>query len=277
VLLKTTLTLVVLAAGLVLLVRLIEPRFAFYPVAGESSTPAAFGIAHEALTIATADAEQLHGWRLAAQQRQAEPPARNLPRAHVVYFHGNGGNLSIWAPVLAGLARRGYAVTAFDYRGYGRSTGRPSERGLYRDVDAVIERFWNDDRPPGPVVYWGRSLGGAMAAYAAARRAPDAVILESAFPDVRSLLRGHPLLSLFALFSSYRFPAGEFLRQVQARVLVIHGDSDRIIPFSQGEALYEDIGGPKRFLRIRGGDHNDLTPADPDEYWTTVGEFIAGG
>src|SRR5688572_8725241 len=79
-------------------------------------------------------------------------------RASVVYFHGNGGNLSIWAPILAGIHREGYAVYAIDYRGYGLSTGRPSERGLFRDLDAFVP--WARDRVPAglPVVYWGRSL-----------------------------------------------------------------------------------------------------------------------
>ncbi len=123
-----------------------------------------------------------------------------LSESGFAYFHGNGGNLSIWAPILAGIARQGYAVTAFDYRGYGNSTGRPSERGLYRDVDAIVERFWSEPRPAGPVVYWGRSLGRAMAAYAATVRAPDGLIRESTSPDVRSLVRTQPLLALLAVF-----------------------------------------------------------------------------
>ena len=68
------------------------------------------------------------------------PPPR-VRAAHIVYFHGNGGNLSLWAPILVGIARQGYSVLAFDYRGYGNSTSYPSERGLYRDVEAVVERF----------------------------------------------------------------------------------------------------------------------------------------
>jgi uncharacterized protein len=87
-------------------------------------------------------------------------------RARILYCHGNGGNLSIWALILTGIARRGLSVFAADYRGYGLSTGRPTEQGLYRDVDAVVERFWRDITTDVPVVYWGRSLGGAMAAYA---------------------------------------------------------------------------------------------------------------
>ena len=149
VILTATLALLAVAAALLLVVRMVEPRLAFFPLPGESTTPAAFGVPHDTLSVTTGDGEQLQGWRLGP----AKAGPHVLPRAHVVYFHGNGGNLSIWAPVLAGLARRGYAVTAFDYRGYGNSTGRPSEHGLYRDVDAVIERFWSGPQPEAPVVW----------------------------------------------------------------------------------------------------------------------------
>ncbi len=277
VILKTTLTLIAIVAVLALLVRMVEPRLAFYPLAGESTTPADFGLAYQTLSVTTRDGERLHGWRLAPQlSGEGGPAARENPRAHIVYFHGNGGNLSIWAPILAGLARRGYAVTAFDYRGYGSSAGRPSERGLYRDADAVLERFWSGPPLQGPVIYWGRSLGGAMAAYAASTRAPNGVILESAFPDVRTLVRSSPPMALLSLFSTYRFPAAEFLQNVRSPALVMHGDADSVIPFGQGRALFERIPGPKRFVTIAGGDHNDLTPRDPEAYWKAVDQFIAG-
>ena len=155
-------------AVVALLVRVFEPRFAFFPATGETVTPREFGVEYEAFAVTARDGKRLQAWAL-------RHPA---PRALVVYFHGNGGNLSVWAPILAGIARQGFSVLAFDYRGYGRSTGRPTEAGLYRDVDAVVEHFWGNSRPAVPVVYWGWSLGVAMAAYAATVRAPDGLILE---------------------------------------------------------------------------------------------------
>jgi fermentation-respiration switch protein FrsA (DUF1100 family) len=263
---KLALLLVVLVAVIGLLVRLSESSFAFFPSAGETTTPKDFGIPHETLSIGTDDGQQLVGWAM----------GHAAPRAHIVYFHGNGGNLSIWAPILAGIARQGYSMLAFDYRGYGKSTGYPSERGLYRDVDAVIKRFWEGPRQDVPVVYWGRSLGGAMAAYAATVRAPEGLILESAFPDVRTLVRSSPPMAILSLFSTYRFPAAEFMQRVTTPVLMMHGDRDSVIPFGHGRALFEKIPGPKRFFTIRGGDHNDAAPADPRAYWEAVGEFVGG-
>jgi fermentation-respiration switch protein FrsA (DUF1100 family) len=257
----------VLAGTLMLVVRAVEPSLAFFPASGEDVTPRDFGQRFEALTIATTDGEQLHAWQLPAE----------APRAQIVYFHGNGGNLSVWAPILVPLAQRGYSVLAVDYRGYGRSSGRPSERGLYRDVDAVIDRAWRDRNPGTPMVYWGRSLGSTMAAYAASVKPPDRIILESGFPDARAVVRSSPLLALLTPFASYRFPTAAFMHGVRTPVLVMHGDRDSVIPFDLGRALFERIEGPKRFVTISLTDHNDATPADAGAYWSAVDRFVAGG
>jgi fermentation-respiration switch protein FrsA (DUF1100 family) len=250
------------------LVRLLEPRFAFFPMAGESVTPRDFGVDYDSAAVRTRDGEQLCSWSLAG------PAAR----ARIVYFHGNGGNLSMWAPVVAGIARHGYSLFAFDYRGYGVSTGRPTEQGMYRDVDASVERFWRDTSGGTPVVYWGRSLGVAMAAYASMVRAPDGLILESGFPDARSLIRTSPVLAFLAVFSTYRFPCSEFLNRLgtPVPVLVVHGDDDHVVSITQGRALFDTIVAPKRFVTVRGGDHNDLAPSDPYTYWEAVSGFIDG-
>jgi uncharacterized protein len=258
---------VVLIIALAVLVRLVEARFAFFPSAGDTPPPAEPGLRITTWSVATRDGERVQGWSL-------EPAA---PRAVVLYFHGNGGNLSIWAPILAGVARRGFAVVAFDYRGYGTSTGRPTEQGLYRDVDAVVERFRTSPRRPLPVVYWGRSLGTTMAAYATTVAAPDGVILESGFPDARSVARTSPVLALLTVFSSYRFPTADFMRRSvpPPPALVMHGDRDSVVPFALGRALFARINEPKTFLTIRGGDHNDAASPDPG-YWPQVDHFVAG-
>ena len=260
----TTAVLVLLA-----FVRLVESRMAFFPATGESTTPRQLGLDYQSLSLSTRDGERLHGWSLAG------PAAR----ANILYFHGNGGNLSVWAPIVAGIARKGYAVLAFDYRGYGLSSGRPTERGLYEDVDAIVRHFWSDSRAALPVVYWGRSLGVAMAACAASVRKPDALILEAGFPDARSLLRESPLLALLSLFSSYRFPAVELLGRLGSPVpvLVIHGDNDHVVPIAKGRALYDAIATPtKQFVTIHGGDHTDALPSEPGTYWGAVEQFVAG-
>jgi fermentation-respiration switch protein FrsA (DUF1100 family) len=262
---KLALGLIAVLLALPLLVRLFEARLAFFPTAGETLTPREFGVEFERLSVATKDGERLAAWKL----------PHPSPRSHVLYFHGNGGNLSVWAPILSGIARQGYSVVALDYRGYGNSTGRPTESGLYKDVEAIVQEFWERTDQTKPVIYWGRSLGTVMAAYASTVRAPAGLILESGFPDARSLVRSSPVLAFLAMFSIYRFPGADFLRGATIPVLVIHGDNDHVVPFTQGRALFDRVTGPKQFFTIRGGDHNDAVPPDPEPYWKAVAQLSA--
>jgi pimeloyl-ACP methyl ester carboxylesterase len=260
---RVLLLLLAVGLGLLFVVRWLEPRFAFFPSAGESTTPSEFDVPFTAVTLTTADGEQVRAWLLAATDA----------RAFVVYFHGNGGNLSIWAPILSDLAVHGYDVLAVDYRGYGLSSGRPTESGVYRDADAVLEHLSTANTGSRPVIYWGRSLGTAVAAYAASRRRPDGIILEAGFPDARAVVRTSPLLAFLSIFSTYRFPTAERLAGIDTPVLVLHGDADRVIPFALGRALFDRLTGDKMFVAIPGGDHNDVKPANERVYWGAVDAF----
>lgn len=266
---RLAVALAVAAAGLKVLVWWLEPKLAFFPTRGVQETPAAAGLPFTDQRIPTEDGETLHAWWL-------EHPE---PRAQVVFWHGNGGNLSLWLDVIVGLRRRGFSVLAADYRGYGDSTGKPSERGLYRDADATLRTFNERLRKPGvPVIYWGRSLGSPVAAYNASRAAPDGVgvVLESPFPDMRTAIGGSPVLRLLSVFSSYGFPTSRFLEGYDGPILVLHGDSDSIIPLSAGRAVYERARGTRKtFAVIPGADHNDLHVANPRLYWRAVDDFVA--
>ena len=178
-------TAVVIVVTLWAMARWLEPRMAFVPSRGVQQTPAAAGLPFTDLKISTADGETLHGWWI-------EHPT---PRAQVIYWHGNGGNLSLWLPVLTDLRRHGFSVLAVDYRGYGASTGTPSERGVYRDAEAVTAYYAQHlRRQSAPTIYWGRSLGCAVASYAARHAPAEGLILESPFPNVRALFSGNPIM-----------------------------------------------------------------------------------
>jgi fermentation-respiration switch protein FrsA (DUF1100 family) len=252
--------------GLPLFVRWLEPRIAFFPTAGEDGTPRTYGIAFEPLTIQTADGERLQAWRMDATS----------PKARVLYFHGNGGNLANWAPILAAIVRRGYSVAAVDYRSYGLSTGRPTEQGLYRDADAFVRAVWTDGDSRVPTIFWGRSLGTAVAAYASTVRRPDGLIIESGFPNGRAVFRDSLLFRFLGLFATYRFPTVEFVNRARVPVLQMHGDRDSVIPFALGQELFGAIEGQKQFLVIAGGDHNDEAPRDLEAYWGALERFVAG-
>lgn len=242
-----------------------ESQLVFFPYKGEDATPSSLGIPYRQVMLDTADGERIVAWQL--------EPAR--PRADIVYFHGNGGNLSVWLPVLATLHRLDYRVLAFDYRGYGLSTGSPTEEGLYSDAEAVV-RYASANRTAGrPVVFWGRSLGVAVAAAATRMMSPDGLVLESGFPDKASMVRTQPVLRLLNVFASYRFPTLEMLSNVKKPVLVVHGESDAIVPFALGRELFEGLTGPKQFLSLPGADHNDFFDTSHTAYWGPIERFIA--
>jgi fermentation-respiration switch protein FrsA (DUF1100 family) len=246
-----------------------EPRFVFFPIKGEDVTPARVGIPYQPLTLTTSDGERIAAW-------QIEP---SEPRADIVYFHGNGGNLSGWLPVFASLHRLGYRVLAVDYRGYGLSSGSPTEEGVYLDAEAAVRHAHADRLQSGsagrrPLVFWGRSLGAAVAAAATRVVTPDGLVLESGFPDKASILRTQPVLRLMNLFASYRFPTVELLQEFRKPVLVVHGDADTIIPFALGRELFEGLAAPKHFVTIEGADHNDFFDIGDRRYWPAVAQFL---
>lgn len=260
--------LVITLVAIQLVVWLLEPRMAFFPIRGVQQTPADFGLAYADQRIPTPDGETLHAWWL-------EHPK---PRAQVLFFHGNGGNLALWSDVVVELRRRDFSVLAVDYRGYGDSTGRPSERGIYIDANAAVDWFTGRLRKPDvPVIFWGRSLGTPVAASAAAHHRPDALVLESPFADVGAIFGANPIWRFFLLFSSYSFPTLRLLERYDGPLLVIHGDRDTIIPFRAGRDLFDRApAGRKEFAVIRGADHNDLHVVDPVNYWAAIDRFVSG-
>ena len=266
----TATTLFAIAGGLIalkLLVLWLEPKVAFYPIRGVQETPAVARLPFVDVSIPTDDGETLHGWWL------EDPQAR----AQVVFFHGNGGNLSLWLDVIVDMRRRGLSVLAIDYRGYGGSSGHPSEAGVYRDADASIHLFSARFRMEGlPLIYWGRSLGSPVAAYAASRSAPDGLVLESPMPHARSLLTNNPIVWLLSFFSSYKFSTSEFLAALDVPLLIVHGDSDSLVPYAAGQRVYAAAHtARKTFVTIAGADHNDLHVTNPPVYWNAIDTFIA--
>lgn len=249
------------------LVLWVQPRLAFYPIRGVQATPREMSLPYEDLRIQTEDGEILHGWWLPHPQ----------PRGQVVFWHGNGGNLSLWLDVIAGLRQRGFSVLAVDYRGYGASTGSPDEQGMYRDAAAAVKEFDRRlRRPESPVIFWGRSIGTPVAASSLSASQADAVVLETPLPDVRSVLRTNPVMWLLSWFSSYRFPTSRLLEGYAGPLLVIHGDADRLIPYAAGQQVFASAATPRKVLAtIPGADHNDLHIANPSVYWRAIDDFVA--
>jgi fermentation-respiration switch protein FrsA (DUF1100 family) len=217
---------------------------------GYRATPAAIGLRFDALTLATEDGEKLDGWHVPAG---TGTPARAL----VIVFHGNAGNIGHRLDYLRMFHDLGYASLILDYRGYGRSSGKPSEDGTYLDAAAA----WNHATqvlgyPAERIVIFGESMGGAVAAQLAESRRPAALVLASTFTSVPDLgAEIYPWLPVRAL-ARIRYDTRERLASIAAPVLVIHSRGDDIIPFAHGERLYAAAKPPKQFLEIEGG-HND--------------------
>ncbi|MDQ3803798.1 MAG: alpha/beta hydrolase [Acidobacteriota bacterium] len=220
----------------------------------------------------TADGSRLHGWFVRAA---AQPAA-----ATVVYFHGNGGNISYVGWVGEQLAARGFDVLLFDYRGYGRSEGSVSdERGIYEDADAAYDfAVRGRGAPPGRVVLYGQSLGTAAAVDVAARKPCGALVLESGLSSAGDMARTIlPWLPRpVARLTRNKFDSVGKLPRVGCPVLVAHGDRDEVIPAEQGRALHAAAPEPKRLHIVPGAGHNDLTAVGGAKYMDAVADFIRG-
>jgi len=173
----------------------------------------------------------------------------------LLWSHGNAGNIDSRRALLLALAARGLGVPAYDYRGYGRSEGSPSERGVYLDATAAFDDLVARGIDPATIACFGESLGGAVSIEVATRRRCAAVIAVSTFTRLADVARRHygPLGSL----AGDRFDSLARLSRLSAPVLVAHGDQDEIVPFELGERLFAAAPEPKRFFRIAGADHND--------------------
>jgi fermentation-respiration switch protein FrsA (DUF1100 family) len=213
----------------------------------------------------SSDGTRLFGWMV--EQNPASPV--------LLWCHGNAGNIIHRLENLVQLHRTGFSVFLFDYRGYGRSQGKPSEAGLYRDAHAAYlylteQRRVSRDR----LVIFGRSLGAAVAGDLVSRRPAAGVILESPFPSVASVARltyfgtvGHWLLGS-------RFDLLERLPQISMPLLVIHGDRDHVIPLELGKAVYDAARPPKELYVVRGADHNDLYAIGGQAYFERLKQFV---
>ena len=242
-------TLALAYGGVAALLFVFQDNLAYYPQIGREiqSTPRDHRLDYEQLTLTTADGERLDAWFVPA------PQARGV----VLFLHGNAGNLSHRMDSIVMFHRLGYSVLIFDYRGYGRSSGRPSEAGLHRDTQTAWDYLTRSRGiAPGRIVLFGESIGGALAAWLAAREQPGALVLSSAFTSAPELAADlYPWLPVRWLVR-LDYATRAALAQTRSPVLVAHSPDDEIVPFHHGQKLFEAAAAPKVFLPLAGG-HND--------------------
>jgi len=252
--------------GVVLLVYLFQSHLVFYPGTGREliATPARIGLSYEDLHLETSDGISLHGWYIPATQ----------PHGTVLFLHGNAGNISHRLDSVLMFHRLGYNMLIFDYRGYGNSSGAPTEQGTYSDAEAAWHYLTEQRHTPScRIVLYGESLGGAVAAWLAARQTPAALVIASGFTSVPDLAQNiYPFLPVRWL-ARIRYDTREYLRSVAVPVLIAHSPEDDIIPFEHGRALFAAANPPKQFLELAGG-HNDGFIFMRESWVKVLGDFL---
>jgi len=236
----------------------------FFPDKVLVGDPGSFGLAYEDQWIETEDGLRLHAWWL---------PAAGA-RTVLVFFHGNAGNISHRLDNLRHLQAWGLSVLIFDYRGYGKSQGSISEKGLYADSRAALQAGLKRARENNcRLALFGRSLGGVAAVSVADQPQVAGVILESTFTNLGDMAKVHfPLPGVGRLRN--RFNSLGRIPGVRAPKLFIHGDRDDIVPFELGQRLYQAAKEPKTWLTLTGAGHNDTYDLGGEAYFQKVREFL---
>jgi pimeloyl-ACP methyl ester carboxylesterase len=259
-------------AAVLALVYFFQERLVYYPEIGRevATTPRSYGLEFEPAAIQTSDGETLQAWWVPAERA----------RGAVLLLHGNAGNISHRLDYLLMFHRLGYSTLAVDYRGYGRSTGKPSEEGTYRDAEAAWG-FLREAKSvrPRDLVIAGESLGGGVATWLAERVGPRALLLFSTFTSLNDLGAGIYWFLPVRVVSRMGYDNLANLGRIRAPVLVAHSRDDEIVPFAHGRRLYEAVRGEKAFLEMRGG-HNEGFVFARTEWVTQIGAFLernAGG
>jgi uncharacterized protein len=229
----------------------LQDRLIYFPEKQGPEPPSDPQLLFRNVDFVASDGVKLHGWFFSAAH----------PRASLLHAHGNAGHIGHRLFLVRPLLDSGVSVFLFDYRGYGRSDGTPSEQGLYRDAEAAATELRKQPETAGlPVLYYGESLGGAVATELAVRRPPSALVLQSTFTSMPDMAAAaFPWLPARWLVRAQYRSIDKVARFSSFPVLVIHGQRDSVIPFVMGERLFAAIPGTrKHFLAIPQADHNDV-------------------
>ena len=242
-------TVVLLAAG----VRYLESISVFYPGRSIAATPAALGLAFEDVFIKTEDQVTINAWLVKSF----------VQRGTLIFCHGNAGNIGDRLEKILLFHQMGLNVLIIDYRGYGKSRGRPSEAGIYKDAVAAYDYLLTrQDMDRSRIIGYGESLGGAVAVDLGTKRNLAALIIDSSFTNAADMAKTiYPFIPSFLLGT--KLDSAAKVRTIAIPKLFIHSRADEIVPFRLGERLYQAAAKPKEFLELTGG-HND-TPVDAQE------------
>ncbi len=263
---RVALLLVLSVSGMFLLVVVLGNRFVFYPSSYPEGRwePAEGGDRWLEETFPAEDGVKLHAWWAPEDKEKT-----------LLWMHGNSGNITHRIEALRDIHGYGLQVFLFDYRGYGKSEGTPSEEGVYRDARAAF-RYLVDQKgiSPDHLYLFGRSLGGAVATKLATEVDCGGIILQSTFTSIRDMSGASLPIPLLYLVLRTKMDSLSRIDNVGMPLLMIHGSEDDVVPASLGRRLFEAANEPKYWLELDGAGHDDLRGVDPDLYRSTLLRFV---
>jgi fermentation-respiration switch protein FrsA (DUF1100 family) len=234
----------------------IQPKLLYSPSREVSSTPAEIGLDFEDVVFKSSDEMDLNGWFI---------PAMNS-KFTILFCHGNGGNISHRLDSIDIFHNLGLNCFIFDYHGYGKSLGKPSEEGTYVDAMAAYKWLTEEKKiPAGDIIIFGRSLGGPVAAQLAGKVEACAMVVESAFTSYVDIGREYYPYMPVKWFARFAYRTIDYIKKVHCPVMLIYSRNDEIVPYKFGLELYEAANEPKEFIEIFGS-HNDCFLASGEIY-----------
>jgi uncharacterized protein len=243
----------------------LQSHFIYFPHSELVSTPEYLSLDYEDLTLTTTDGIELNAWWI---------PVQNA-RATLLFFHGNAGNISHRLDSINIFNELGLSVLIIDYRGYGKSTGKPSEEGTYIDAETAWTYLIKEKKiNPDNIVIFGRSLGGAIGSWLAEKHPAAGLIIESSFTSIAEIGKHYYPYLPASLLTRIKYPSIERMKNIHTPLLVIHSINDEIVPYKFGQRLFEAANKPKTFLDINGG-HNDGYTFSGQSYIDGLNLFIS--
>jgi len=256
--------------GLCLFVFLWQSRYVYYPSRTVDNTPDSAGLDFDNVSVQTQDGETITGWFVPAGKDKQD----SVKALTVLICHGNGGNISDRVDQVRRFHDMGFNVLIFDYRGYGTSTGKPTEKGTYYDALAAWNYLKAEKQiEPNNIVIFGQSLGGAIASWLADQVDPGALILESTLTSALEMgAKMFPYLPV-SLFCTFKYDSLSRVGKINCPVIVSHSRDDETIPFKHGQRLFKAANEPKLFVEMR-GDHNSCGIEFDSSYRVIAVEFL---
>jgi fermentation-respiration switch protein FrsA (DUF1100 family) len=240
-------TIAIIYVIILIIMYVMQSGLIYFPSRSIYLTPRDIGLEFEEVNLDAGDDVKIHGWFV----------PHDSARATLLFFHGNGGNISHRLESINQFHQLGLSVFIIDYHGYGQSGGRPGENETYLDAEAAWQYLTNSKNlPPDSIIIFGRSLGGAVASWLAAKYPPKVLILESTFLSIPDIAGHHYPFLPVKLMSRFKYSTKDNMAKIEVPLLVIHSPDDDIIPYKHSERIFELANDPKTFLPINGS-HND--------------------